>query len=791
MQEGMIVADIHEGQTIEVNLPEQDNIAQIDVYWQDEVTLDLDASLMYIVSGQKEIQDYVDNKSKPEIDEYIQDYAKPIVAEVVDQIATPVIDEYFEGTVKPSITEFAEKEMAGYAQTATEQVALAKEQADRAEDTANTVSQTVADFNTQTEATKNEFVAFVEDKTVQLEEVASNAATEATSSAERSRIWAEGEQSEVKELGGSLSSMGAADLAYAIANAPEDTPIDASGLFAMNVVKGEKGDKGDKGEDGKDGGGLEIGDIAFAALGIDESKNLRRYLNGQVISQSQFQSFAKLVKERVALYPNLATTETNWQAEVTNSKLGQCGKFVIDDALGTIRLPKVVNVNGLQDLSLIGSVKAESLPNITGSVGGVSHSTATGAFTEEKFIGSLSGTSSGGGAVKNVFNASNSSPTYQDDAPVQQEAIQYSYFIQVATGVEETVDVTREIELNNPFFLGMSQYFESEPKNASWLISNGAFHSGTVYKSFYEWLLKIYNGTENVEGVSVKASTDTYGDYDYVINTADSTFRLPIYDGSESLPSDKCDDLTLNASGSTYTAPANGWFAVGKGTNGTNQWLSIKNQTTSLATIVHCAISGQNIRENLECKKGDIVAVSYTAGGTTDLFKFIYAQGNGSLYYYVGETIQDANVINASRALEALDGSSKLFDGQWISNYKVLSTTTAVGEYTLDLSDYLPNDGYMYEVMISTYLSRTDDSGTNTYMTIYNTSLGIDGTDGGEGKTNSFMNDAVDGANMQQSGGGCVVIVGVDRILNCGVRQHKLTAFALNAVAYRRIGTNR
>ena len=131
-----------------------------------------------------------------------------------------------------------------------------------------------------------------------------------------------------------------------------------------------------------------------------------------------------------------------------------------------------------------------------------------------------------------------------------------------------------------------------------------------------------------------------------------------------------------------------------------------------------------------------------------------------------------------------------MVDGQWIANYKVLSTATGVNEYTLDLSDYLPNDGYMYEVMVSTYLSRTDDSGTNTYLPIYNTSLGIDGTDGGEGKTNSFMNDAVDGANMQQSGGGCVVIVGANRTLNYGIRQHKLTAFALNAVAYRRIGTN-
>lgn len=46
-----------------------------------------------------------------------------------------------------------------------------------------------------------------------------------------------------------------------------------------------------KNTDGGNGGGLEVGDIGFAPLGIDETQNKRRYLNGQVISQSQFVSF--------------------------------------------------------------------------------------------------------------------------------------------------------------------------------------------------------------------------------------------------------------------------------------------------------------------------------------------------------------------------------------------------------------------------------------------------------------------------------------------------------------------
>ena len=115
-------------------------------------------------------------------------------------------------------------------------------------------------------------------------------------------------------------------------------------------------------------GGLKLGDIGIAPLGIDETDNCRRYLNGQVILQSQFSKFTEKLKHAITLYPNLVTSEDNWQSAVTLSPLGQCGKFVIDDEAGTIRLPKVVNVMGALDLSTIGELQSAGLPNIKGSV---------------------------------------------------------------------------------------------------------------------------------------------------------------------------------------------------------------------------------------------------------------------------------------------------------------------------------------------------------------------------------------------------------------------------------------
>ena len=578
-----------------------------------------------------------------------------------------------------------------------------------------------ATFNTLAENTQNElvsyaesktqeFTGFVEEKTQEFEQIAITATEQAVGSAERSRIWAEGEQAEVKPLGGELSSMGAADLAYAIANAPEDTPIDASGLFAMNVVKGEKGDKGDKGDDGKDGGGLEIGDVAFAVMGIDESKNLRRYLNGQVISQSQFVSFANWVKERAKLYPNTVATEENWQAEVTNSKLGQCGKFVIDDALGTIRLPKVVNINGLQDLSLMGSIKTESLPSIkvktTGS--GDNNSMWHRNLTVDKAglargDGVEVGNSGSSSQVSNILTTEDN-PVYQDNAPVQQEAIQYPYFIQVATGVEETVDVTREIELNNPFSLLDYKWSEYELSNASWLISNGAFHSGATYVAVYELLLKIKNGTETKDGVSVKLSTEAYEDTDFVINTTDTTFRLPI--------------KVKLASGNAVVG--NG-MALGLTDGIDNFGLSLGG--TAGGENYYLVNSGNAYGGDLGVRTTDWILPSQydvSGGVTTDPTKSgIETSSNGlKLYFYVGETIQDANVINASGVLTRVaDLSDEYIVGLGMPDYSAgIAVSTPV-----EASPFVaPCDGlYVVTGLLSNTNATLTINGTISAYTFY------------------------------------------------------------------------
>ena len=478
----------------------------------------------------------------------------------------------------------------------------------------------------------------------------------------------------------------------------------------------------------KAGASWEVGDIGISAFGIDEALNKRRYLNGQVISQAQFVEFTAMLKSRVSVYPNLETSEVNWQAEVTNSKLGQCGKFVIDDDAGTIRLPKVVNINGLQDLTGLGGIKAESLPNITGAINrssssnyqmGFEYTTSenpsnfiSGAFSGSQFETNKGIADAGSNnyvASKLDFDASLSSSTYQDNAPVQQEAVQYPYFIQVAEGIENSVDVSREIELNNPFSLLDYKYSEYELSNASWLLSNGQYNSGATYPAVYNLLLAIYNGTTTKAGVSVKLSTETYTDTDFVLNTSDTTFRLPIkvlMAGSKRVAGNGMTlgmtDGTTNYGVSTYP---NMSLVIDTSAYGTNTGTSTNN-----------ALAGQK-----------------SLGVTTDETKSgIETSANGLyLYFYVGETIQDANIIAASAALTTIsnltpchvvidtykNGTSwyRIYDDGWCEQGGYVNVRSSAGEYTYSLLKEFKDTDYLIMGQFAAYYGNDFSSDRSLY----------------------------------------------------------------------------
>lgn len=282
------------------------------------------------------------------------------------------------------------------------------------------------------------------------------------------------------------------------------------------------------------GSGLELCDIGMA-LYVDETKGLRRYLNGQVVDiNTNTQAFLNRLQQITTLHPSLLCTENEWQTAKTMSAFGQVGKFVFNysgDEIVSVRLPRVVNVQGLFDLQNLGMMVGAGLPNIEGGLNywGDASAPDDGAFVRATNV-SYAAPNSGSTIYfwQQDFDASKSNPIYGNTKTVQQEAIQYPYFIQIATGSETENNIINDIELNNPYSLFDSKYSDHELNNLSWLKSEGQWNAKAVYTDAYDKLLKVYNGTETVEGLSVKLLTETYTDYDFVLNTTDETFRLPL-----------------------------------------------------------------------------------------------------------------------------------------------------------------------------------------------------------------------------------------------------------------------
>ncbi len=422
----------------EVQIWENQREENLDVWWQDEVQLNIDVPLVYIKSGEEEIQNYVDNYALPEI--------RTCAAEQKQEIGTYVHDD-----LKSEMQNFVQEQL-------TPELDLYKQATEEAAGKAGR-------YVIQSE----------------------NAAGEAEVFAQQAATAAQAADSSVDEM----------------------KKITA----------------------------LTLGSIVIMPFGVDESENKYRYLNGQVLMQDQYTAFTAKVKSWQATRASLFTTETNWQAEKTASKLGQCGKFVIDDTAGTIRLPLVKNINGLTDLSACGVIKSESLPNIKGNTTLRSNDrSATGAFYVDAAASSdYAGTGSGAEKLFGyAFDASRSSSAYQDNASVQQEAIQYPYAIVVNTGVEEAERPINNYQVNNVYAYGMSQYYKGSVNNNSWLKSAGQWNDGTIYTGIYAWIQEQL--TAGADGF--KSSTETYTDYDFVLNTAEQTFRLPLKNGQEGVFAD-------------------------------------------------------------------------------------------------------------------------------------------------------------------------------------------------------------------------------------------------------------
>lgn len=161
--------------------------------------------------------------------------------------------------------------------------------------------------------------------------------------------------------------------------------------------------------------------------------------------------------------------------------------------------------------------------------------------------------------------------------------------------------------------------------------------------------IRLYTSAEDTEGIMLVGTTST----EYLkVNTGDgltvqnnkliadttkvadvdfsnATDAAKIMMANASLPSTtKHVDLTLLASGSSYTAPADGWVLFNKNSGVNNEYLVLENSLLVAICWIPTAANGGALF--LPVQQGEEFKVSYSASGATNKFRFVYAKGSES-----------------------------------------------------------------------------------------------------------------------------------------------------------------
>lgn len=94
---------------------------------------------------------------------------------------------------------------------------------------------------------------------------------------------------------------------------------------------------------------------------------------------------------------------------------------------------------------------------------------------------------------------------------------------------------------------------------------------------------------------------------------------------SLSMPSDKYIDLTLGASGTTYIAPADGWYSVSKNSGVKDSFMYMTSNGVNI--VSHANSAAENLEIYIPVSKGSSLYIGYSATGVTKHFRFVYAKG--------------------------------------------------------------------------------------------------------------------------------------------------------------------
>lgn len=174
---------------------------------------------------------------------------------------------------------------------------------------------------------------------------------------------------------------------------------------------------------------------------------------------------------------------------------------------------------------------------------------------------------------------------------------------------------------------------DSNPSGRAYLAintTNGSFGIGQYQYDEFENYNKL-NGVISEGRCIVAQITNTSGGV--ITNlTPKTVFRAVGYNDTEyiahqAMPSDRYVNLTLGASGATYTAPTDGYYQWSGVTTDSNGYFRLYNTDSSIGIETYNNNNGFGITGFLPVRKGNTVGCSYERVNITQ-FRFVYANGS-------------------------------------------------------------------------------------------------------------------------------------------------------------------
>lgn len=232
---------------------------------------------------------------------------------------------------------------------------------------------------------------------------------------------------------------------------------------------------------------IPVGTILPTTGAIDESLGYQRYANGQLIANvsSQAPDLVKFLEFQEAHAPNLLCSETEWQTALTLSALGQVGKYVWNKEEDSVRIPRIVNIQGMMDMNTVGNMVEAGLPEHTHTYVDSFAIFYEGHGGEHPLV-----SSSNTSTIRTTDKASGSNPIYGNSDTVQEESILYPYVLQIATGVQYKTPVQNELERIVPYSFGNHKYSNVLLNNPAWMRSVGQWNSAKTHGDYYNWLVE-------------------------------------------------------------------------------------------------------------------------------------------------------------------------------------------------------------------------------------------------------------------------------------------------------------